>query len=305
MIPQRHELDITTSPLPHSDAASADEPQAPTEKPRSPSPAASVTASSDHLPRYWTDEEEALMHRTARDYDLILAYQRDSDGGERWHPEDIAEIRTLGQHFHGDRRVLNCLRHNLVTLGKEDEAALANIHDEKEKLLDYCERLDTLERSLENRPIHHLLNSGECEEVDGYVYRVMPRSAECPLSVASGVARLRDEKRRDMSDREREPKEGLGPEGAGGATNPSHHSSRLATPWSNMPSSPQTLSYRLHESTDSPYTSAQPPLEEGEIDEQDISKPKRDNEKHGLPSPPSKRQRVYSPVLTPPSSPIP
>jgi len=129
--------------------------------------------SGETLSRYWTDDEEEVMQRTARNYDLILAYTRDSEGGQRWSTEDIAAIRFLGRHLHQDRRALNRLRHALDAAGGTDGAVLIKMRHDKDLILKYCERIDVLIRWLEKRPRHHLLNSGEFEEFDGNIFRVV------------------------------------------------------------------------------------------------------------------------------------
>lgn len=118
------------------------------------------------------------MQRTARNYDLILAYERDCEGGQRWSTDDIAEIRFLGRHFHQDKRALDQLQHELHATGGTDDAALSKMRSDKTSIIKYCEHLDVLIRWLEKRPRHHLLNSGEFEEVNGIIYRVVKGESE-------------------------------------------------------------------------------------------------------------------------------
>ncbi|KAF2853258.1 hypothetical protein T440DRAFT_506096 [Plenodomus tracheiphilus IPT5] len=295
----------SASTPPPSESIPVDDSRARSDTVKSPSPAPSVTVSSEHLPRYWTDVEEDLMQRTARDYDLILAYQRDSDGGERWSTEDIAKIRAKGQQFHNNRRALNQLRRTVAVAGGEDEAVLAKIRKHKNKLLRYCEQLDTLERWLEKRPVHHLLDSGKYQEVNGYVYRLKPWSLEYPFAVATIAAHLRTQKASEAPQEKCATNGEAEPEEDEITSSHSRQELRIATPTprSNGPSSPSTLPYRPHHHNATPH----------EPRTYQSSKHKRDystagdfftpQEQSDIPPPARKRQRVHSPTLTnPPSS---
>lgn len=115
-----------------------------------------------------------------------MNYARDCEGGERWSTQDIAEIRDVGKNIHSDRRALNEARVELATADEEDKAALAKIVADKDRLLHYCEQLNKHVLWLEKRPLHHLLNSGECEIVDGMVYRRSRPAEELPTTRTLG-----------------------------------------------------------------------------------------------------------------------
>ncbi|KAL1604377.1 hypothetical protein SLS59_004175 [Nothophoma quercina] len=56
----------------------------------------------EQLPQIWHPSIDDLIRRTARDYDLVMNYERDAEGGQRWLQDDIARIRDVGKHLHGD-----------------------------------------------------------------------------------------------------------------------------------------------------------------------------------------------------------
>ncbi|KAF1911332.1 hypothetical protein BDU57DRAFT_100782 [Ampelomyces quisqualis] len=57
-------------------------------------------------PHLWPASLDHLMGRTVRAYDLVTNYARDSHGGTRWAPEDIARVHACGKQLHSVIRVL-------------------------------------------------------------------------------------------------------------------------------------------------------------------------------------------------------
>ena len=58
----------------------------------------------------WKPAIDELIGRTSRAYKVVINYGRDSRGGYRWCPEDIAQVRTMGAYLDDDIRGLYQLR---------------------------------------------------------------------------------------------------------------------------------------------------------------------------------------------------
>jgi hypothetical protein len=79
----------------------------------SPSPEPDVhDEDGDPDPQLWDTGLDSLMGRTARAYDLVINYERDSSGGERWSRESIAYVHRAGKDLHNDIRLLKSWKHD-------------------------------------------------------------------------------------------------------------------------------------------------------------------------------------------------
>jgi hypothetical protein len=90
-------------------------------------------------------ELDSLMSRTARAYDLVINYERDSYGGQRWSRSDIAHIYKTGKELHGKIRVFkSSQRSQAASLNLEQ---LDRMGDEVRKL---CETVQRAIKETEN-----------------------------------------------------------------------------------------------------------------------------------------------------------
>ncbi|KAH8730833.1 hypothetical protein GQ44DRAFT_420886 [Phaeosphaeriaceae sp. PMI808] len=81
---------------------------------------------------FWSYEDENLMRRTQRSYDLVLNYPRDSNGGQRWSASSIASIRKTGRRLHSDINELQCCKRQL---NKSKQANAVGEDEEQDRIL--------------------------------------------------------------------------------------------------------------------------------------------------------------------------
>ena len=93
------------------------------------------------LPKLWDDDLEQLMGRTLRAYDLVIDYDRDSEGGTRWSDKDIADIYDIGKHLHGDRQNLTEWQRKVARAGKPTNTMLRDIRDDANDMRILCLRV--------------------------------------------------------------------------------------------------------------------------------------------------------------------
>lgn len=96
---------------------------------------------SERLPQIWSPTINDLIRRTAHDYDMIMNYERDAEGGQRWLPEDIAIIRDVGKHLHGDIFALRRRQRTLADQGDQDKKMMIQIKRDINLLKLQCERV--------------------------------------------------------------------------------------------------------------------------------------------------------------------
>ncbi|KAL5113303.1 hypothetical protein ACEQ8H_008837 [Pleosporales sp. CAS-2024a] len=89
----------------------------------------SSSSSSDPWPA-------ALMSRTARAFDLVMHYTRDSHGGKRWTPASIGRVRRAGKDLHNEIR-------SLKTWARvpEDERDPLAIDADVQRVVQLCEHV--------------------------------------------------------------------------------------------------------------------------------------------------------------------
>lgn len=126
----------------------------------------------------WSPFTTSLMDRTARAYDLVLNYERDSHGGQRWSHDDIIAIRQLGSHLHADIFALKQAARALLLLpnvgergfdSERREARLQAVVQQAEGVRAYCEKVQQGIRDRESRflPVDE---EGNIFTEDGSVY---------------------------------------------------------------------------------------------------------------------------------------
>jgi hypothetical protein len=90
-------------------------------------------------------ELESLMSRTARAYDLVINYERDSYGGQRWSSSDIAHIYNTGKELHGKIRLFKSWRRSRAT-----SLNLAQVDGKVEEMRKLCETVQRAIKETEN-----------------------------------------------------------------------------------------------------------------------------------------------------------
>jgi hypothetical protein len=90
-------------------------------------------------------ELESLMSRTARAYDLVINYERDSYGGQRWSSSDIAHIYKNGKELHGKIRVFKSWRRSRAA-----GLNLAQVDGKVEEMRKLCETVQRAIKETEN-----------------------------------------------------------------------------------------------------------------------------------------------------------
>jgi hypothetical protein len=114
----------------------------------------SDTSSYSDGPELWSASLDALMGRTARAYDLVINYERDSEGGKRWSPRDIAHIHKTGKNLHGNIRALKAWERchpddRDYRLMDEDAKKVRNVCEVVQRLIQDTEKKSELEKVLE------------------------------------------------------------------------------------------------------------------------------------------------------------
>ncbi|KAF1845129.1 uncharacterized protein K460DRAFT_103542 [Cucurbitaria berberidis CBS 394.84] len=103
----------------------------------------------EQLPQLWDTELDDLMGRTSRAYDVVVNYERDSEGGQRWSREDIALIRDLGKYIWDDLRAMKKWQRTVAEQGDVDEDTMRQIFDDADKMHAYCSEIQATIREKE------------------------------------------------------------------------------------------------------------------------------------------------------------
>ncbi|KAG9199733.1 hypothetical protein G6514_007958 [Epicoccum nigrum] len=124
------------------------------------------------LPQIWHTSLDDLMRRTAHAYDLVLNYERDAAGGQRWMPEDIEKIRKVGKHLHSDMFALRRRQRHVAEQGDRDKVMMQQIKKEANSLKLLCERIQQAINKYEQKCEFELLRHGVyARDEDGNFYK--------------------------------------------------------------------------------------------------------------------------------------
>ncbi|KAL1794488.1 hypothetical protein ACET3X_007909 [Alternaria dauci] len=104
---------------------------------------------------------DPLISRTTRAYDVVIHYQRDSHGGNRWSREDIDHIHHIGRYLHGDVRDLKQWKAVIYKEGNLDAETMDKIRDDEEKVKRYCEQILDVIRDTERVPLWQRITRDE------------------------------------------------------------------------------------------------------------------------------------------------
>jgi hypothetical protein len=104
-------------------------------------------------PQLWDEHLDLLISRTTRAYDLVIHYNRDSNGGRRWSSEDIDYIHHVGRYLHGYVRNSEHWKEVIAKEGKKDAFTMDRIRDDVENLHKYCEQIQDVIRETERVPL--------------------------------------------------------------------------------------------------------------------------------------------------------
>ena len=126
----------------------------------------------ERLPQIWHTSIDDLVRRTAHDYDLVMNYERDAKGGQRWLPEDIATIRNVGKHLHGDIFALRRWQRVVAEQGDQDRKMMTYIKMNVNSLKLLCERVQRVINKYEQKCEFELLRDGVyAQDEDGNFYK--------------------------------------------------------------------------------------------------------------------------------------
>ncbi|KAJ8111450.1 hypothetical protein OPT61_g5958 [Boeremia exigua] len=128
----------------------------------------------ERLPQIWHPSIDDLVRRTAHDYDMIMNYERDAEGGQRWLPEDIERIRVVGKNLHRD--IFNLRRWPRVVAqhGDQDKHMMIQIKRDANLLKLLCERVQMAIVKYEQKCEFELLRDGVyAQDEDGNFYKPM------------------------------------------------------------------------------------------------------------------------------------
>jgi|SRR5690242_11523361 len=125
------------------------------------------------LPQIWRQSIDDLIRRTAHDYDLVMNYERDAEGGQRWLPEDIATIRDVSKSLHRDIFALMRRRRVIAGLRDQDSKDLMTQAKSAANLVKLrCERVQSAINKYEQKCEFELLRDGVYEQdEDGNFYK--------------------------------------------------------------------------------------------------------------------------------------
>ncbi|KAH6633354.1 hypothetical protein C7974DRAFT_452614 [Boeremia exigua] len=136
------------------------------------------------LPQIWNTSIDDLIRRAAHEYDLVMNYERDAEGGQRWLPEDVARIRRTGKDLHRDIFALRRWRHVVAEQGDQDKDMMIRIKREANLLKLLCERVRRAINTYEQKCEFELLRDGVyAQDEDGSFYKPI---APQPFMVADG-----------------------------------------------------------------------------------------------------------------------
>ncbi|KAF9700261.1 hypothetical protein EKO04_001369 [Ascochyta lentis] len=126
----------------------------------------------ERLPQIWHPSIDDLVRRTAHDYDLVMNYERDAEGGQRWLPEDIATIRDVGKRLHSDIFALRRSQRAVAYQGDQDKKMMQQIKRDANFLKLLCERVQRAINKYEQKCEFELLRDGVyAQDEDGSFYK--------------------------------------------------------------------------------------------------------------------------------------
>lgn len=126
----------------------------------------------EQLPQIWHTAINDLIRRTAHDYDLVMNYERDAEGGQRWLPGDIARIRDVGKTLHRDIFALRRWQRVVAQPGDQDRTMMMHIKREAHFVKLLCERVQDAITKYEQKCNLELLRDGVCaQDEDGNLYK--------------------------------------------------------------------------------------------------------------------------------------
>jgi hypothetical protein len=126
----------------------------------------------ERLPQIWHTSIDDLIRRTAHDYDLIMNYERDAEGGQRWTPRDIAHIRGVGKDLHRDIFALRRWQRVVAQQGDRDKIVMMQIKREANSVKLLCERVQNAIVKYEQKCNLELLRDGVyAQDEDGNLYK--------------------------------------------------------------------------------------------------------------------------------------
>lgn len=125
----------------------------------------------EQLPQIWHHSIGDLIRRTAYDYDLVMNYERDAEGGQRWLPADIAHIRNVGKNLHRDIFALRRWQRIVAQQGDQDKTMMMHIKREANFMKLLCERVQSAIARHEQKCTVELLRDGVyAQDEDGNLY---------------------------------------------------------------------------------------------------------------------------------------
>ncbi|KAJ4361440.1 hypothetical protein N0V95_001857 [Ascochyta clinopodiicola] len=129
------------------------------------------------LPQIWHPSIDNLMRRTAHDYDMVMNYERDAEGGQRWVPKDVATIRDVGKRLHSDIFALRYWQRVVSEQGDQDKKMMQQIKRDANFLKLLCERVQRAINRYEQKCEIELLRDGVyAQDEDGNFYKpVVPQ----------------------------------------------------------------------------------------------------------------------------------
>lgn len=126
----------------------------------------------ERLPQIWHTSIDDLIRRTAHDYDLVLNYERDAEGGQRWLPADIAHIRNVGKNLHCDIFALRRWQRVVAQQGDQDKIMMMHIKREANFVKLLCERVQSAITKCEQKCNLELLRDGVyAQDENGNLYK--------------------------------------------------------------------------------------------------------------------------------------
>ncbi|KAF1930086.1 uncharacterized protein M421DRAFT_3840 [Didymella exigua CBS 183.55] len=130
------------------------------------------TPEDERLPQIWHTSIDELIRRTARGYDLVMNYERDAEGGQRWTPGDIARIRDVGKTLHRDIFALKRWQRVVAQQGDQDKNMMMHIKREVNFTKQLCERVQRAIVRYEQKCELELLRDGTyAQDEDGKIYK--------------------------------------------------------------------------------------------------------------------------------------
>lgn len=124
------------------------------------------------LPQIWNPAIDDIVRRTAHDYDMVMNYKRDAEGGQRWMPEDVATIRDVGKHLHRDIFFLRRWQRVVAEEGDQNKNMIIQIKRDANLVKLQCERVQRAINKYEQKCEFELLRDGVyAQDEDGNFYR--------------------------------------------------------------------------------------------------------------------------------------